>query len=260
MYFLRARYMNPGTGRFHTQDSYEGANGEPLSLHKYLYANGNPVMGTDPSGNVTLQEVSATLGAIVGYTYRFALVINKVAIFTAEVAGVPTIGIGAGAYVAKESGLAKLAFSFDDILAAVSRLAKGRYIGQHRDLSRSLSALTGQGISQSNHLNQSAAFREGIAHMDGIAVGLKGSIASGEHHLFHASLNTFWRGMKSLGRTSVSNAEYEEALKNALVNTGGFSSGEISGLLHIARKAREQAGYFDIGGLLPKIPDKIDWP
>jgi RHS repeat-associated protein len=34
MYFLRARYLNPDTGRFHTQDTYEGRNGEPLSLHK----------------------------------------------------------------------------------------------------------------------------------------------------------------------------------------------------------------------------------
>ena len=54
MYFLRARYLNPGTGRFHTEDTYEGRNGEPLTLHKYLYAHANPVMGTDPSGNNTL--------------------------------------------------------------------------------------------------------------------------------------------------------------------------------------------------------------
>jgi RHS repeat-associated protein len=50
MYFLRARYLNTNTGRFHSQDSYEGRNGEPLTLHKYLYANGNPAMFTDPSG------------------------------------------------------------------------------------------------------------------------------------------------------------------------------------------------------------------
>jgi RHS repeat-associated protein len=54
MYFLRARYLNPDTGRFHTRDTYEGRNGEPLSLHKYLYANGNPVNGVDPSGNCEL--------------------------------------------------------------------------------------------------------------------------------------------------------------------------------------------------------------
>jgi RHS repeat-associated protein len=56
MYFLRARYLNTNTGRFHTQDSYEGHNGEPLTLHKYLYANGNPASYTDPSGMYTQQQ------------------------------------------------------------------------------------------------------------------------------------------------------------------------------------------------------------
>ncbi|MEO7100839.1 MAG: tandem-95 repeat protein [Luteolibacter sp.] len=58
MYFLRARYLNTNTGRFHTQDTYEGQNGEPLSLHKYLYANGNPVLFLDPSGNESLQSLT----------------------------------------------------------------------------------------------------------------------------------------------------------------------------------------------------------
>jgi RHS repeat-associated protein len=50
LYYLRARHMNPETGRFHTLDEYEGRLGEPLSLHKYMYAHANPVMGIDPSG------------------------------------------------------------------------------------------------------------------------------------------------------------------------------------------------------------------
>jgi RHS repeat-associated protein len=70
MYFLRARYLNPGTGRFHTEDTYEGRNGEPLTLHKYLYAHANPVMNTDPSGNVTLSEVSATIKSILSFTSK----------------------------------------------------------------------------------------------------------------------------------------------------------------------------------------------
>lgn len=47
--------------------TYEGSSGDPASLHKYLYVNGNPVVGRDPSGHFTLAEeevavdVSSTL-------------------------------------------------------------------------------------------------------------------------------------------------------------------------------------------------------
>jgi RHS repeat-associated protein len=51
MYYLRARYYQPGLGRFWSMDSYEGSQGTSLSLHKYLYCHGNPVNGTDPSGH-----------------------------------------------------------------------------------------------------------------------------------------------------------------------------------------------------------------
>jgi RHS repeat-associated protein len=59
MFFLRARYLNTNTGRFHSQDTYEGRNGEPLTLHKYLYAHNNPVMFTDPSGQFILEIMLA---------------------------------------------------------------------------------------------------------------------------------------------------------------------------------------------------------
>jgi RHS repeat-associated protein len=49
-YYLRARFYEPTRGRFWTMDSYEGSPADPISLHKYLYANANPVMYVDPSG------------------------------------------------------------------------------------------------------------------------------------------------------------------------------------------------------------------
>ena len=42
--------MDTLTGRFISQDSYAGSISDPISLHKYLYANANPVMYSDPSG------------------------------------------------------------------------------------------------------------------------------------------------------------------------------------------------------------------
>jgi RHS repeat-associated protein len=63
-YYLRARWMDPSVGRFVTQDTYMGNGSDPATLNKYMYANGNPVMGIDPSGNATLIEVNFTVGQV----------------------------------------------------------------------------------------------------------------------------------------------------------------------------------------------------
>ena len=43
LYYLRARYYNPVTGRFLSRDPEDGKTLDPRSLHKYLYAAGDPV-------------------------------------------------------------------------------------------------------------------------------------------------------------------------------------------------------------------------
>jgi hypothetical protein len=53
--------MNTATGRFVSMDSFEGNNSDPLSLHKYVYANNNPSNRTDPSGNQSLGEQAVTI-------------------------------------------------------------------------------------------------------------------------------------------------------------------------------------------------------
>lgn len=64
-YYLRARYMDARVGRFLGMDAWAGAQGNPLSFHKYAYANLNPALGVDPSGNFTsLYEAIVTAGAI----------------------------------------------------------------------------------------------------------------------------------------------------------------------------------------------------
>jgi RHS repeat-associated protein len=60
LYYLRARYMNPQSGLFMSQDPYRGSVTEPLSLHKYLYANANPALYTDPTGLHTIAELNTT--------------------------------------------------------------------------------------------------------------------------------------------------------------------------------------------------------
>jgi RHS repeat-associated protein len=60
LYFLRARYMDPERGRFWTVDPFEGMSIDPISLHKYLYANASPINFSDPTGRMTLEEISLT--------------------------------------------------------------------------------------------------------------------------------------------------------------------------------------------------------
>ena len=62
LYYNRARYLNPNTGRFWTMDTYAGDNGDPLSLHKYLYGGDNPVNRIDPSGHDG--ELISTMAAV----------------------------------------------------------------------------------------------------------------------------------------------------------------------------------------------------
>jgi RHS repeat-associated protein len=50
LYYLRARYFNPLSGRFLTRDPRAAGLRHVRTLHKYLYAYANPVNRTDPSG------------------------------------------------------------------------------------------------------------------------------------------------------------------------------------------------------------------
>ena len=74
LYYLRARYMDTSTGRFISQDTYQGTINDPVSLHKYLYANANPVTYTDPSGYYSLEDVEVgTAGeTILNVSYQMA--------------------------------------------------------------------------------------------------------------------------------------------------------------------------------------------
>ena len=58
-YYLRARYYDQGIGRFAQQDTWMGVNSDPVTLHKYLYANADPVSYTDPTGNFSIGSLMA---------------------------------------------------------------------------------------------------------------------------------------------------------------------------------------------------------
>jgi RHS repeat-associated protein len=60
-YYLRARYMNPASGRFSTMDSFEGRFQDQRSLHRYVYVNDNPVSLIDPGGHFGSADSLITL-------------------------------------------------------------------------------------------------------------------------------------------------------------------------------------------------------
>ena len=81
LYYLRARYYNPLTGRFLSRDPEDGIVTDPKTLHKYVYAGGDPVNLADPTGRATavLPMPGAGVGGDLG---EYALVITAIGLGT----------------------------------------------------------------------------------------------------------------------------------------------------------------------------------
>jgi RHS repeat-associated protein len=94
LYHLRARHYNADRGRFMSLDPYQGDIDEPLSLHKYLYANADPVNFIDPTGLSSSSEYGiltrisiAIRTAVRALGRAIACVFLRVASFIASVSG-----------------------------------------------------------------------------------------------------------------------------------------------------------------------------
>src|SRR5260370_684245 len=77
LYHLRARDYNMLTGRFETMDPVLGKIFYPATLHKYLYAQANPVNWLDPSGKAAIEEYDTVTfsrqnGVTHGYLNHYA--------------------------------------------------------------------------------------------------------------------------------------------------------------------------------------------
>ena len=87
LYYLQTRYYDPTIGRFISPDSVDYLDPESINgLNLYIYCLNNPVMYSDPDGNLALLTVFITLiiGAITGGT---------LSAITASNAGLDTLGI-----------------------------------------------------------------------------------------------------------------------------------------------------------------------
>ena len=66
LYYLRARWYDPATGRFLTRDPFPGLAALPQTQHPYVYVGNNPVNLTDPGGEIAPIIVAAGVGAVIG--------------------------------------------------------------------------------------------------------------------------------------------------------------------------------------------------
>ncbi len=72
-YYLRARFYNPLTGRFVSTDPQTAVLTDPSTLHRYLYANADPVNRIDPTGRASIIEYTLLIHLIGPLTWpRFA--------------------------------------------------------------------------------------------------------------------------------------------------------------------------------------------
>jgi RHS repeat-associated protein len=65
LYYLRARYYNPTTGRFMSRDPWSGNEFDPRTLHKYLYVGSDPVNYVDPRGRADLFQYAIEQSAAI---------------------------------------------------------------------------------------------------------------------------------------------------------------------------------------------------
>ncbi len=70
-----ARYYNPATGRFLSRDPEDGKPIDPKTLHKYLYAGGDPINRLDPRGRGIIDYVIQD--STITDTYEIVKTVNE---------------------------------------------------------------------------------------------------------------------------------------------------------------------------------------
>ena len=130
-YYLRARYYDQNTGRFTQMDSWEGNNSDPVTLHKYLYANANPGSMIDPSGNFSIGSmmsavnISSTLAVASAGLSGYSIGSGGVAIYEGRYAdGALDITLGFMGTGVAVGGYKMIKYTF----GPVNRLIRQKYI------------------------------------------------------------------------------------------------------------------------------------
>jgi RHS repeat-associated protein len=92
LYYNRARYLDPSTGRWTTQDPMGFAAGD-ANLYRYVF--NNPVVYTDPSGLWSWQNFWIGVGVATTVVASGIFIVGTGGLGTPVVIGIATVGIGA---------------------------------------------------------------------------------------------------------------------------------------------------------------------
>ena len=105
LYHVRARMYDPETGRFLSRDPADGDPQRPETFAPYAFANGNPYVWTDPTGEYSLKELGATINVAIELQL---VAIARAAFLACELAAAIDAGtgtaIGEGVCYKKERG------------------------------------------------------------------------------------------------------------------------------------------------------------
>ena len=116
LYYLRARFYDTGSGRFLSHDPVLGSSDDPITMHRYLYANVDPVNAVDPTGEfgdyslssvMSGMKIGATLGAVSSGAYSHFVHGNTGFALLRDVLGGAALGgLGGAAYPLLGSAIA----------------------------------------------------------------------------------------------------------------------------------------------------------
>jgi RHS repeat-associated protein len=154
-YYLRARYMNPVTGRFLTTDKFEGDSSQPLTLHKYLYANANPVNNIDPSGNRTLVDVGVAVAVILTIVTLPTLIATRVQAPTNDAATDYASNLRQDAIDQQANALNAIGLTVG-LAAKYAEIRSGQGIGATNEPRGKVSPFNPQGATTKNQINCAA--------------------------------------------------------------------------------------------------------
>lgn len=76
--YHRARWMDPGVGRFAGMDQYPARVADPNSLHRYTYGSSDPARATDPTGQFSVEFAVVTGLILVLAAIALPVVVNSV--------------------------------------------------------------------------------------------------------------------------------------------------------------------------------------